>query len=79
VLQLHADRFLHRAVLEDAAAWFVLPNHVVEPLQDARQRFGEKRPHLAQRRPHRLIDLKHIEADSVPVGGHRRLRREGEG
>ena len=53
-----------------------MPDLVVEPRQDARHRPGEKWPHFPQRRPHRLVDLQQIEADHVPVGGHRRLQRE---
>jgi hypothetical protein len=74
VLQLHADGLLQRSVLEDAGGGIVVPHLVVVPRQDAGQGYCEKRPHLAQRRPHRLVDLKQIEADCVPVGGHLRFR-----
>jgi hypothetical protein len=74
VLQLHADSLLHRSILEDAGRGIVVPHLVVVPRQNAGQGFCEKRPHLAQRRPHRLVDLEQIEADCVPVEGHRRLQ-----
>lgn len=70
MLQLQADGLLHRAVLEDTGGGVVLPDLVVEPGQKAGQGFCEERPHLAQRRPHRLVDPKQIEADGVSVGGH---------
>jgi len=68
MLQLQADRLLHRAVLEDPEEDRT-GDLVVEPRQNAGQGFCEERPHLAQGRPHRLVDIKQIEADGVPVGG----------
>jgi len=79
VMQLHADSLLHRSVLEDAGGGIVMPDLVVIACQNARQGLRKKRPHLAQRCPHWRVDLKQIEADCVPVGGHRRLRRKRRG
>jgi hypothetical protein len=76
VLQLQADGLLHRGVLEDARRGVVLPDLVVEPGQNAGQGLCEERPHLAQRRPQRRVNIEQIEADGVPVGGHWRLQRE---
>jgi hypothetical protein len=77
MMQLHANGFLPHAVLEDAGGGIVLPDLVVEARENAGQVFGEKRPHLPQKGQRRPVDLKQIEADGVPIGGHGRLRRRG--
>ncbi len=74
VLKLQSNGLLHHLVPQQAGVWVAPPHLVMEPRQDARQRFCEQWPHFTQVCPHRLVDPDQIEADGVPVRGHRRLR-----
>src|SRR5690348_9862835 len=50
---------------------------VIKPRENAGERPGVERPHLAQDGSHRFVDLQQIEADGIPVKSHRRQLRRG--